>query len=405
VATDAAGDVWVAGFNGGAIDLGGGPLGAGTFVAKLDGNGDHLWSTSFAGPEGAVMNARLAVAGNGDVVIAGYFQGQVDFGGGALVSDGGYDVFVVKLDSAGNHLWSQRFGDVAPEQRCEAVAVEPDGSVALTGTFFGTLDFGGGPLVADVAYDVFVAKLDAGGGHVWSKRFGTSGSEVGWAVATSIGRVTIGGNLASNGPVDFGGGALPGSARAFVAQFDASGAHVWSLGLSASTEVFLDTLAADDDGNVVFGGGYSGLLTGLAAEIQSTPSFDDAPDVFLAKHAPDGTGLWVRTAGTEGDDWVTSIASHPSGDVVATGYGCPLPLFPDNVLCNGSEFLLWLDPSGDFRGGDAFDAELAPAIIEPSGDLVLAGRFSSSSIVDFGGGALPGAGMLDACAARLTPMR
>ena len=49
-----------------------------------------------------------------------------------------------KLDGNGNHVWSKRFGDSAP-QFVDAIAVGADGSVVLTGQFMGALDFGGGP--------------------------------------------------------------------------------------------------------------------------------------------------------------------------------------------------------------------------------------------------------------------
>src|SRR5438105_2138915 len=47
---------------------------------------------------------------NGDFYVTGNFYGTLDFGGGPLTSAGGYDIFVAKFSSAGSHLWSKRFG-------------------------------------------------------------------------------------------------------------------------------------------------------------------------------------------------------------------------------------------------------------------------------------------------------
>jgi len=46
-----------------------------------------------------------------------------------------------------------------------------------------TVDFGGGPLVRAGPGDIFTAKLDPKGAHVWSRRFGDASLEVGRGLA------------------------------------------------------------------------------------------------------------------------------------------------------------------------------------------------------------------------------
>lgn len=82
----------------------------------------------------------------------------MNFGGGVLASLGGKDIFVVKLDAGGNHRWSKRFGD-ASDQAASAVAVGPDGSAVVVGAFAGSVDFGGGALMSAGGTDIFVAKF------------------------------------------------------------------------------------------------------------------------------------------------------------------------------------------------------------------------------------------------------
>jgi hypothetical protein len=69
------------------------------------------------------------------------------------------DVFVAKFDPAGAHLWSRRYGDKAG-QNAAAVAIDSGQNILLTGNNAGTFDFGGDPLNATTGDDsVFVAKL------------------------------------------------------------------------------------------------------------------------------------------------------------------------------------------------------------------------------------------------------
>jgi hypothetical protein len=72
-----------------------------------------------------------------------------------VTSVDGRDIFAVKLDPAGGHLWNKRFGDLG-NQFGQAVAVDALGNIVLGGYVSGTVDFGGGPVsvAADTAYVV-----------------------------------------------------------------------------------------------------------------------------------------------------------------------------------------------------------------------------------------------------------
>jgi len=117
------------------------------------------WGRSFGGV-GDQDGGGIAVDASGNVVIAGSFWNTVDFGGGPLVSAGDWDVFVARLDAAGNHLWSRRFGD-AGGQSLRAMSTDALGNIYLTGIFFGTIDFGGGPITSNGGYDVFLPSSTA----------------------------------------------------------------------------------------------------------------------------------------------------------------------------------------------------------------------------------------------------
>jgi hypothetical protein len=63
------------------------------------------------------------------------------------------------------HLWSQRFGDWDVQSGL-SVAFDNSGNVVITGYFQGTVDFGGGPLISAGGRDIFLAKFDANGTHL-----------------------------------------------------------------------------------------------------------------------------------------------------------------------------------------------------------------------------------------------
>ena len=144
------------------------------FVAKFDSSGNLLWDKSF-GDAADQKQASLALDASGNIFLGGSFPGQIDFGGGALVSMGDDDLFLAKLDPSGSHLWSKRFGDTN-DQSFGTVAVDPSGRPILVSGCSGAVDFGGGPLQSaggtTGGQDVFVAKFDASGNYLWNRRFG-----------------------------------------------------------------------------------------------------------------------------------------------------------------------------------------------------------------------------------------
>ena len=139
------GDVVVAGGFNGAAEIDGTPLvdaGSGDgFVARYAPDGALRWVKSIGGP--SMDFARcVAVTPDGNLVVAGYFGGSVDFGGGPLESNGPMqDVFVVGLDAQGEHRWSKAYGGTLLDAP-NAVAVDTQGHSYVTGHFADTAEIG-----------------------------------------------------------------------------------------------------------------------------------------------------------------------------------------------------------------------------------------------------------------------
>jgi len=90
--------------------------------------------------------------------MTGLLSSTADFGGPLLTSAGGADIFVAKYDSAGAHIWSKGFGDAA-NQFARSVAAAPNGDSVVTGLILGPTNFGGGPVGGQGGEDVFVARF------------------------------------------------------------------------------------------------------------------------------------------------------------------------------------------------------------------------------------------------------
>jgi hypothetical protein len=262
----------------------------------------------------------FAVDGAGNVVVVGEAHGNVDFGGGPLVSAGGRDVFAVKLDPNGNHLWSKVFGDAA-DQYGTGVAVDAAGNVVLTGYFYGAVSFGGAPLANTFApySDGFVAKLDPSGNHLWSRKL--AGPEqiapVSLAVDTA-GNVVVAGFF--NDTADLGGAPLVAAGSfydAFVGKLDPNGNHLWSKRFgNAAGQTLAFGVATGAGGAVVLSGFFSSAVDFGLGPLYTA----GADDVFAAKLDPiTGNAVWAKRFGGTGTDWCFGAASNAAGEVVIAG--------------------------------------------------------------------------------------
>ncbi|MFT3765813.1 MAG: nucleotide-binding protein [Minicystis sp.] len=318
VGTDIGGNIYLTGSFTGSLDLGGGPLtSAGqsdVFFAKLDAAGALLWAKRFG--DGAPQTAMgLAVDPANNAIGVGYFQGAIDFGGGALTSAGGNDIYVVKLDTAGTFVWARSFGD-GGNQVGNAVAVDEAYNAVITGSFSGTVDFGGGPLTSAGLGDAFVARFDSTGSHVWSARWGDAKDQAGYAVAAfGAGQVYVAGTF--DGTIDLGGATYTtmGGQDGWLVALDPAGAYRWSRQIGGVNTQVGACLGVDRFGNVGLGVTLSGaadLGTGLLTSAGTS-------DVAVAKYDPSGLPLWSHRYGDAAAQIPKGIAFTPSGAMALTG--------------------------------------------------------------------------------------
>ncbi|HYO68632.1 MAG TPA: protein kinase, partial [Archangium sp.] len=126
-------------------------------LTRFTPEGHPLWSRHIEST-GPLDVLRVTAAPNGRSVVVGWAQGELDLGGGVSSGEGGADVLVLEFGPDGDVLGVRRFGDGA-HQMGRAVAVDARGHVLVAGSFEGSLDFGSGPLVSAGESDFFLARL------------------------------------------------------------------------------------------------------------------------------------------------------------------------------------------------------------------------------------------------------
>jgi hypothetical protein len=399
-AVDASGNVFVTGNFQGTVNFGGGDLvsagGTDIFVAKYDAAGVHQWSQRF-GSTGSESGSSVAVAAFGAVVVTGQFEGTVDFGGiFNMVSAGGTDIFVAKYDAAGVRQWSLRFGSTSNDFG-NSVAVDALGSVRVTGSFSGTVNFNGGNLVSAGGSDIFVAKYNTGGSHQWSQRFGSTGGDFGFSVAVDASEnVFVTGTF--QGTVNFGGGNLvsAGVGDIFVAKYNVGGTHQWSQRFGSASTDFGNSVAVDASGHAFVTGYFNETVDFGGGDRVSA----GGADIFVAKYDAGGVHQWSQRFGSASTDFGNSVAVDASGNVFVTGFFNNTVDFGGGNLASAgvadivvAKYDAGGTPQWSQRFGSTGDDRGYSVAMDASGDVLVTGYFSGT--VNFGGGSLVSAGSSD----------
>jgi len=182
VCSDHYANVIVSGYFGGTADFDSGPgtytlNSAGdedAFICMFDPVGNIVWVKKMGGIKGDVAKS-VTTDKFGNIFACGSFIGTADFDPGPgsfnLTSKGATDIFLAKLDSAGNFLWAKSIGGPASDIGC-SVAADPVGGVYMAGLYTGTVDFDPGPAVNQlntfVTFYGFVCKFNSSGGFGWA---------------------------------------------------------------------------------------------------------------------------------------------------------------------------------------------------------------------------------------------
>ena len=305
IATDDAGNVYVAGSFNGSITFGGSTMQTAgnddAFVASLNASGNYRWSYQFGGSM-YDSGRRVAVRGT-SVTMVGGFVGSMILNGTNVTSSGEMDTFIVNMTTDGAINWARSVGGTGND-RPNGLAIDSANNIVIVGFFGGTTNLGGSALASNGYEDVFIAKYrGADGVHLFSKKLGGVGFDNGTAVAVDLSNsIYILGTY--TGSVDFGGPSplTATSVDLFVAKYSLAGSYSWVR--SPGPNLFGQSVIVNNAGDLAMSGMFCGTVTFGGPPLSSVGSCADSDkDIFAVRlRGTDGSHInSVRAGGTDLD--------------------------------------------------------------------------------------------------------
>ncbi|PTX64009.1 hypothetical protein C8N46_101619 [Kordia periserrulae] len=288
------------------------------WVARLDADGNLLWSKTYGGTADDRGEAIKATA-DGGFIITGYSRSADE---DVSQNNGFYDQWIVKLDAAGNIQWEKSIGYSGSDQAFDIIQTS-DGGYFTTGFLDITASGGQGNFgrngtsnQEEINFEHGVGefwchKLDANGNITWSRYFGGSNNDRSYAaLETDDGNFIIAGSSESD---DFDITNSKGSYDFWVVKLSNTGDLIWQESYGGSGIDIGYDIAKTNDGNYI-------VVGDTRSSDGDVSNLKGAADFWVLKISDtDGSLLWERTYGGTDFDSARGITALQEGGFAIVG--------------------------------------------------------------------------------------
>jgi hypothetical protein len=338
---------------------------------------------------------RIDIDNNSNLYLAGiFYQFNGIFGNDTLLTNGGNDIVLAKLNSSGNFQWARQIGGNNLEGIGGINFNSSSNSIFIGGNFYDSIAFGTISLIASGSNDIFFAKYDLNGNCVWAKKAGGNGSDNSFRISSdnngnfyAVGLVTdtayFDSHMVTSGM--------------YLTKYNNNGLCQWAKNVSYGVSI----INISCFNNEVLVSGWSGNDT-IIVDPDTLYSNSVGDDLFLAKFDANGNLIWAEldgggmvasTAGAKFDDNGNIYAPCNLGSADTATFGSVI--FPPPaggfqvclVKYNNNGTFIWARETNctmDFRVNDI-------SVNNSDGSCYLTGNFSGTvSIGSYTVSAAPG---------------
>jgi hypothetical protein len=297
------------------------------YLVRTDNQGVELWAKTYGGTGIDSGRAMIATNDGGALLVGTSFS---------FTHSGFNDVYVVKVNSDGDTLWTRNFGSTNPDVGTAVLEVPEGYLIAGSTTGFNA-----------VQNDFYAVLVDRQGGKIWEKSYPGGKDEIltdltksaegylmtGWIVDVSQPQIYM-------TRIDSAGNYIIGKSPFFPKGVANAGYMVedtaliffgFSRNISGREDSLLllkTNLTADRfyfPSSRSFGGGGSGANDGFPTAdggyiaVGASAGFGRGADLFVVKTSRDGLLEWSRAYGGERDEEGKAVLQTPDGGYVFVG--------------------------------------------------------------------------------------
>ncbi|MCE3295597.1 MAG: hypothetical protein K0R65_1311 [Crocinitomicaceae bacterium] len=332
-------------------------------VAKIDPDGNYLWTKKFGGNQ-SDKGLKIALTSTNEIIITGTFFGSITFGTTELNSaNNSKDIFLAKLTNNGDVIWARSDGGNLGDN-VYGLSVDNQNNIITTGQFEGSATYGSQTFTSTInpdtdlpSFDIFLAKYDTNGNPLWAKSSQAEYDDRGLSVdCDNQNNIYLSGQFSDT--INFFGLTIDNNINSagFVSKFDAAGNRLWFDKLAAGQVIAYD-IEVDNQQNIVVTGDFLGQLVVWANESLNLLSNPYSKKIFVVKLSPSGNYIWGRANGSESEVSSRTVTVDDLNNIYIGGY----------FRCNFDEYR---DSTGTSHFQSAGFKDIFVSKFSPSGALL-----------------------------------
>ena len=278
------------------------------WIVKTDAKGNKQWERVYGG-SGEDRGLSIKQTGDGGYIMLATSKSGIS-GNKSTAGFGGYDFWLVKLDSNGDKQWERAFGGTSDDQPT-VLWQTSDGGYILGGGSASTAS-GNKTSPAFGLGDIWIVKVGANGNKQWDESFGGNDAEGLYPHDGGLKQTTDGGFIIaghSRSPISGNKTAAGfGSDDFWLVKIDANGNKQWDQVFGGSADDGSPAVDVTSDGGYVIGGISPSPVSG-----NKTSAGFGGYDGWLIKTDANGNKQWERVVGGTGSDYLFSVRQIGDG--------------------------------------------------------------------------------------------
>ncbi len=272
------------------------------WILKLDANGNLLWQTSLGGFNTDVARDVYQTI-DGGYIVSGYTSSD---DGDVSKSQGGGDVWMVKLDAGGSLVWENSYGGSGLDRAYSVLQLETGEYVLL-----GYSESSDGDVSDNNGQkDYWIAKISSFGEIIWEKSYGGSNNDLAYKIqqSTDGGFILVGNSESTDGDVTGNNG----NRDYWVIKLDAFGNLVWENTFGGAGQDEATSIESLKEGGYI----VVGFSDSSDGDLSNNKGLGD---YWIIKIDEDGNLIWEANFGGSAYDVPGSIIQTLDGGLVVAG--------------------------------------------------------------------------------------
>jgi hypothetical protein len=273
-----------------------GRKGKDAYLAKVDRDGNKLWSTTLEGPLDEMVSEVLETTDGGYLLVGDFVDPADTVSDPSAAGYGGHDgrssIYLARTDADGNEIWT-RVHDNGTNMLASSGVRMPDGGFLVLATV---------TRFPDTDDDIYLLRVDEDGNEVWAREWKEGRRAGRKLIATADGNYLIAGSHSASAAAD------RSEADFLFIKIDPEGREIWTSTFGDSGMIdYADVVTETKDGCYV------------AAGNRSKSFFTRSQDLVLVKVDESGEPIWERTFETATHNMLGAVLQHSDGGYVIAG--------------------------------------------------------------------------------------